>query len=56
MKVNDKAPRNYEDWIDSGHVIIPCDKKKSILAKWSDLSFKLSKEEWKAEHLGRQMA
>jgi len=56
MKVNDKAPRNYEDWIDSGHVIIPCDKKRSILTKWSDLSFKLSKEEWKAEHLGRQMA
>lgn len=56
MKVNDKAPKNYEDWIDSGHVIIPCDKKRSILTKWSDLSFKLSKEEWKAEHLGRQMA
>ena len=44
-KIN-KAPVTYEDWIDLGRVIIPCDTKQSVVEKWSDPDFKITREEW----------
>ena len=39
-----KAPITYEDWIDLGRVIIPCDTKQSVVEKWSDPDFKITKD------------
>ena len=39
-----KAPITYEDWIDLGRVIIPCDTKQSVVEKWSDPDLKLQKK------------
>ena len=54
-KVNDNAPKTYEDWLDTDHIIIPCEKKQSVVKKWSDINFKITKEEWKSEHVNKQM-
>ena len=35
-----KKPITYEDWIDLGRVIIPCDTKQAVVEKWSDPDFK----------------
>jgi|TARA_A100001201_G_scaffold1853_2_gene4765 hypothetical protein len=53
-KIN-KAPVTYEDWIDLGRVIIPCDTKQAVVEKWSDPDFKITKEEWRIEHATRQI-
>jgi hypothetical protein len=45
-----KKPITYEDWIDLGRVIIPCDTKQAVVEKWSDPDFKITKEEWRIEH------
>lgn len=45
----------YEDWLDSGHVIIPTDQKRARV-KWGEKNFKLTKEEWKENHPGAQIA
>ena len=50
-----KAPVTYEDWIDLGRVIIPCDTKQSVVEKWSDPDFKITKEEWRIEHATKQI-
>jgi len=50
-----KAPINYEDWIDLGRVIIPCDTKQAVVEKWSDPDFKITKEEWRIEHATKQI-
>lgn len=51
-KVNDQALITYEDWIDSGRVIIPCAKGIPLkgIKNWSDPVFKISKEEWKNKY------
>lgn len=54
-KVNDNAPKTYEDWLDTDHIIIPCEKKRSVVKKWSDINFKITKEEWRSEHVNKQM-
>ena len=53
-KIN-KAPVTYEDWIDLGRVIIPCDTKQAVVEKWSDPDFKITKEEWRIEHTTKQI-
>ena len=53
-KIN-KAPVTYEDWIDLGRVIIPCDTKQAVVEKWSDPDFKITKEEWRIEHINKQI-
>jgi hypothetical protein len=50
-----KAPISYEDWINLGRVIIPCVTKQAVVEKWSDPDFKITKEEWKAEHSNKQI-
>ena len=50
-----KAPVTYEDWIDLGRVIIPCDTKQAVVEKWSDPDFKITKEEWRIEHINKQI-
>ena len=50
-----KAPVTYEDWIDLGRVIIPCDTKQAVVEKWSDPDFKITKEEWRIEHTTKQI-
>ena len=50
-----KAPVTYEDWIDLGRVIIPCDTKQAVVEKWSDPDFKITKEEWRIEHATKQI-
>ena len=51
----DKAPVTYEDWIDLGKVIIPCDTKQAVVEKWSHPDFKITKEEWRIEHINKQI-
>ena len=53
-KIN-KIPVTYEDWIDLGRVIIPCDTKQAVVEKWSSPDFKITKEEWKTEHSTKQI-
>jgi|TARA_R100001530_G_scaffold80552_2_gene56242 hypothetical protein len=50
LEKENKAPINYEDWIDSGRIIIPCIKGLPEVKKWSDPKFKISKEEWKNKY------
>ena len=50
-----KQPITYEDWIDLGRVIIPCDTKQAVVEKWSDPDFKITKEEWRIEHATKQI-
>ena len=50
-----KKPITYEDWIDLGRVIIPCDTKQAVVEKWSDPDFKITKEEWRIEHATKQI-
>ena len=42
-KVNDNAPKTYEDWLETDHIIIPCENKRSVVKKWSDINFKITK-------------
>ena len=53
-KIN-KAPINYEDWLDLGHVIIPTDQKKARVS-WKKDDFSLTKEEWKNNYSKAQIA
>ena len=50
-----KAPINYEDWLNLGRVIIPCDTKQAVVEKWADPDFKITKEEWRTEHATKQI-
>ena len=50
-----KAPVTYEDWLNLGRVIIPCDTKQAVVEKWSDPDFKITKEEWRIEHTTKQI-
>ena len=50
LEKENKAPINYEDWIDSGRIIIPCMKGIPEVKKWSDTKFKISKEEWEKNY------
>ena len=50
MKVIKDGPNTYEQWIDSGRIIIPCLKGRPIIKNWQDPSFKVSKEEWKKKY------
>ena len=50
-----KAPVNYEDWLDLGRVIIPCLKGKPVVSDWSNPNFKITKEEWRTEHATKQI-
>ena len=54
-KVNDNAPKTYEDWLETEHIIIPCENKQSVVKKWSDINFKITKEEWQANHINKQI-
>ena len=49
-EINNKGPINYENWIDLGKIIIPCLKGRPIVPKWSDPSFKITKEHWRDRH------
>jgi|TARA_R110002020_G_scaffold2982_1_gene13754 hypothetical protein len=50
------GPRTHEEWLDTGRIIIPCVNKKSVIPKWSDPEFKISKQEWQDHHIGKQIA
>jgi len=49
-EINNKGPVNYEDWLKLGKVIIPCLKGTPIVPKWSDPTFKITKEQWRDRH------
>ena len=53
---DNKAPINYEQWIDSGRIIIPCMRGKPILKRWSSPDFKITKEQWKNDHSNCEIA
>ena len=46
-QMNKTAPVTYEQWIDSGRIIIPCMKGTPIVKDWSNPNFKITKEQWK---------
>ena len=46
-QMNKTAPVTYEQWIDSGRIIIPCMKGTPIVKDWSNSNFKITKEQWK---------
>ena len=50
------GPVIYEDWIDLGRIIIPCLRGKPVVKRWSDPSFKVTKEEWKKNYLHCEIA
>ena len=52
----DKAPVNYEDWLNLGRVIIPCLKGKPVVSDWSNPNFKITKEEWRASYTHCEIA
>jgi len=52
----DKAPVNYEDWLNLGRVIIPCLKGKPVVSDWSNPNFKITKEEWRANYTHCEIA
>jgi hypothetical protein len=45
MKLEDGAPRTYQEWIDKGYDITPCKNKKPFLKDWHNKT--LTKEDWK---------
>ena len=49
------GPVTCDHWIDMDRVIIPCDTKQSVVEKWSNPDFKITKEEWKIEHINKQI-
>ena len=51
-----KAPVNYEDWLDLGRVIIPCLKGKPVVSDWSNPNFKITKEEWRTNYTHCEIA
>ena len=51
-----KAPVNYEDWLDLGRVIIPCLKGKPVASDWSNPNFKITKEEWRTNYTHCEIA
>jgi len=52
----DKAPVNYEDWLNLGRVIIPCLKGKPVVSDWSNPNFKITKEEWRTNYTHCEIA
>ena len=44
---NSKGPVNYEHWIDSDRIIIPCMRGIPIVKDWTNPNFKITKEEWR---------
>ena len=54
-KIN-KAPVNYEDWLNLGRVIIPCLKGKPVVSDWSNPNFKITKEEWRTNYTHCEIA
>jgi len=51
-----KAPVNYEDWLNLGRVIIPCLKGKPVVSDWSNPNFKITKEEWRTNYTHCEIA
>ena len=49
-KAIEQAPNTYEQWIDSGRIIIPCLKGTPIVPDWSNPNLKITKEEWKTKY------
>ena len=50
MKAIEQQPITYENWIDSGRIIVPCLKGTPIVPNWNDSNFKITKEEWKTKY------
>jgi hypothetical protein len=48
--VNERAPNNYDQWIDLGRRIIPCLKGTPEIKRWSDPNLEITKEEWKTKY------
>ena len=54
-KNNNGSPTTYDQWIDLGYTLVPCDGAKPLEKKWTEKNFTLTKEEWKKKYLDRSI-
>jgi hypothetical protein len=55
IKNLNKGPITYEDWYDLGYTLVPCEGGRPTVKNWSDLDFKITKEEWKNKYLDKEI-
>ena len=55
IKNINNGPVTYGDWYDLGYTLVPCEAGRPTVKKWSDPSFKITKEEWKNKYSDKEI-